>query len=390
MDVRISTELKDESIVAVVNIMDLPHRYIASTPEELYDSVHKCRPIMLIDAKSEAMERIACAIREDAENLMHVSRKGGEQSQAMNTKIDNLIRAAYERRDEIVLCLLGAPGIGKTEAVERFAKEKGVNVTHLILSQVMPNEISGITMPVPETHSMSVFDNDRLASMKDGDILFLDEVLKAQQPVLSACLTLVQERRMMSGRKLPDVMIVAAANPLPTPVALPLEIRQRFMFVNVKFYDEEWLDYMLEEHGIDMRNVIPFLVTDGRSTDWNALTPRSATKIVEWIKAVIDDGEMLDSVLSYCKETFGNRAMDQIKNAVTSAREKEMASALADMIHKASGDNDISKAIEYLSLVEMKKWLKRRIQEMDDDERSKLMEMAKDFDMGFLSEAGEE
>lgn len=390
MEADITVELKDKGIVADIYVMGMPRRYAASTPEKLYDNILKVRPSMLASASTNDMERLAMTVLSNAKELVCLRQRRKEQSKTMSTRIDNLIRAAYERRDEIVLCLLGAPGIGKTEAVERFARKKGVNVTHLILSQVMPNEISGITMPVPETHSMSVFDNDRLASMKDGDILFLDEVLKAQQPVLSACLTLVQERRMMSGRKLPDVMIVAAANPLPTPASLPLEIRQRFMFVDVKFNRDEWVDYMLREHGVDMVPILEFLVTDGSSTKWNALTPRTATKLVEWIKAVADDKEMLGSVISYCEETFGNQATSIIKKAVTYAKDKGMASLLADMIDKVSGDDNASTTMDYLSLNEMKKWLKHRIQEMDDDERSKLMEMAKDFDMGFMGEIGEE
>lgn len=297
----------------------------------------------------------------------------------MNTRIDNLIRAAYERRDEIVLCLLGAPGIGKTEAVERFAKERGVNVTHLILSQVMPNEISGITMPVPESHSMSVFDNDRLASMRDGDILFLDEVLKAQQPVLSACLTLIQERRMMSGRKLADVMIIAAANPLPSAATLPLEIRQRFMFVKVEFVEKEWLDYMMREHGVKLDNVIPYLDVTGEGLHWNSPTPRTATKMVEWMKSVYDDTILLSNVKEYCRSEFGDKFEKAIAKAVNVNMEEDRLYALAGLIDEVNGyvDDERNK----LTLSELKRHLRNTIRSMGEEDMNKLMELAKDFDM---------
>ena len=299
----------------------------------------------------------------------------------MGTRIDNLIRAAYEKRDEIVLCLLGAPGIGKTEAVERFAKERGVNVTHLILSQVMPNEISGITMPVPENHSMSVFDNDRLASMKDGDILFLDEVLKAQQPVLSACLTLIQERRMMSGRKLADVMIIAAANPLPSAATLPLEIRQRFMFVKVEFVKEEWLDYMMREHNVRMDEVVPHLDVTGDGLGWNSPTPRTATKMVEWMKSVYDDTTLLSNVKEYCRSEFSGEFEKAIANAVSESLDKERIYTLADMIAEVNGDDHVADLKDQLSLREMRRYLMGEIKSMDEEELNKLMELAKDFDM---------
>ena len=356
------------------------NNYTASTPEGLYDMVRKVPPVMLSSASTKDIERVALAVMECAEDLVRVRRGKGE-GQTMDTRIDNLIRAAYERRDEIVLCLLGAPGIGKTEAVERFARERGVNVTHLILSQVMPNEISGITMPVPESHSMSVFDNDRLASMKDGDILFLDEVLKAQQPVLSACLTLIQERRMMSGRKLADVMIIAAANPLPSAATLPLEIRQRFMFVKVEFIKEEWLDYMKREHSVRMDDIVPYLDVTGDGLSWNSPTPRTATKMVEWMKSVYDDTILLSSVKEYCRSEFSEKFEEKISKAVSASMEERKLYALAEMIDEVNDNNSVTDLINQLTLHELRRHLSKTIKSMGEEELNKLMKLAKDFDM---------
>ena len=95
-------------------------------------------------------------------------------------------------------------------------KDEGLasgKVVTIIASQILPNEVSGITMPVVEERSMEIFDHFRLSSLKNGDILFFDELLEADQMVLSACLTLIESRELMSGRLLPDVMIVGATNP---------------------------------------------------------------------------------------------------------------------------------------------------------------------------------
>ena len=380
IEVRISTRFKGEGIDATIEGLTMRNNYTASTPEGLYDMVRKVPPVMLSSASTKDIERVALAVMECAEDLVRVRRGKGE-GQTMDTRIDNLIRAAYERRDEIVLCLLGAPGIGKTEAVERFARERGVNVTHLILSQVMPNEISGITMPVPESHSMSVFDNDRLASMKDGDILFLDEVLKAQQPVLSACLTLIQERRMMSGRKLADVMIIAAANPLPSAATLPLEIRQRFMFVKVEFIEEEWLDYMKREHSVRMDDIVPYLDVTGDGLSWNSPTPRTATKMVEWMKSVYDDTILLSSVKEYCRSEFSEKFEEKISKAVSASMEERKLYALAEMIDEVNDNNSVTDLINQLTLHELRRHLSKTIKSMGEEELNKLMKLAKDFDM---------
>ena len=386
LDVDVTVGLHRGELYADIVVGEAPSHYVASTPDRLANSVRRVRPAMLAWVKTKHMEEVISHVREVAEDLTYT--KGDEREMGQN--IDSLIRAAYERRDEIVLCLLGAPGIGKTEAVERFARERGVRVTHLILSQVMPNEISGITMPVPETHSMSVFDNDRLASMEDGDILFLDEVLKAQQPVLSACLTLVQERRMMSGRKLPDVMIIAAANPLPSSATLPLEIRQRFMFVETKFVANEWLDYMLREHGVWMTDAIPYLDVSGEGTGWNSPTPRTVTKMVEWMRSVSDDERRLRSVRGFCQATFNGTLEQIIYDAVRRSREKEMMSDLAGIIDEVRGDVTASFIVDGLSFDEMRAWLRNEIKGMSDEEMGRLMERARDLDMSCLDEDKEE
>ena len=138
-------------------------------------------------------------------------------------------------RDQIVPCFMGCPGIGKTHEIERYAKDRGKKVVHIIASQILPSEVSGITMPDKEAGGMTVYDHVRLSSLKDGDILFFDELLQGQQQVLSACLTLIQERRLMSDKPLPDIMIVAAANPLANPNQLPAAIRDRFLFIGMEF-----------------------------------------------------------------------------------------------------------------------------------------------------------
>lgn len=227
-------------------------------------------------------------------------------------KVYNLIAQADKCRKEIVLCLLGSPGIGKTEAVERYAKDHGRNVVHIIASQILPNEVSGITMPDRETHSMEIFDHYRLSHMKDGDILFFDELLQGQQQVLSACLTLIQERRLMSGKKLPDILIIAAANPLASPMQLRPEIRQRFMFVKVNWQCQKWIEYM-KSKGFKGNKTLEDLarIVAGRMNndkDWNALTPRTATKLCEWMLAAEGD----KAVKQYIDDAFGKEVTNTI------------------------------------------------------------------------------
>lgn len=217
-------------------------------------------------------------------------------------------------RNQIVPCFMGCPGIGKTHEIERYAKDKGKKVVHIIASQILPSEVSGITMPDKEAGGMTVYDHVRLSSLEDGDILFFDELLQGQQQVLSACLTLIQERRLMSDRPLPDIMIVAAANPLANPNQLPLAIRDRFLFIGMEFDFMEWQRYMLENQGIaiesSMRNEID--ASDTNVTGWNAQTPRTVTKLCAFIRNNIGD----DALERFLLDMDINRRL--IKSLITS------------------------------------------------------------------------
>ena len=304
-----------------------------------------------------------------------IGREEEEEAKLNDDRIYNLIEQADKCRKEVVLCLLGKPGIGKTEAVERFARDHGRNVVHIIASQILPSEVSGMTMPNQETKSMDIFDHYRLSHMRDGDILFFDELLKGQQQVLNACLTLIQERRLMSGTKLPDVLIIAAANPLPNPMQLPLEIRQRFMFVNVTWDKGSWCDYM-EGLGFDNRDsvdALSFMIASKmeEGTNWNTLTPRTATKLCLWLR----DSDCSLAVRDYIKAEFGADVLKAIRDAAcgkqVDSAEKQMADTVISVLTPIWHDRDYAEKDELYEVIEKA----RKISSQGDTDVSELASM---------------
>lgn len=296
--VRVTNGMTLQSVVCVSDALDDDH--LLDMLAKAYESIGR--------------DRVALDIRRIAERSSARTGRGTEGSgRLLTSDISRLMEAVDRRRGDIVPCLLGAPGIGKTEGIEEFARTHGRNVVHIIASQVLPTEVSGMTMPNQETHSMDVFDHARLSHMRDGDILFLDELLKGQQQVLSACLTLVQERRLMSGTHLPDVIIVAAANPLASAKMLPEEIRQRFLFVDVEFDASSWCDYMRERGVPHPERLTSKLVTKGDGgAEWNTLTPRTATKLALWYR----DSERDPVVRRVIETEFGDDVLTAITNAL--------------------------------------------------------------------------
>lgn len=247
------------------------------------------------------------------------------------TEFERMIKfldQAWYLKSEIVPCLIGAVGIGKTAAVRQHAKNVGAkNVVTIIASQILPSEVSGITMPDSSTKSMEIYDHYKLSSLQDGDILFFDELLEADQSVLSACLTLIESRMMMSGKLLPDIQIIAATNPTVMPSSLKENIRQRFMFMKFKIDKDSVQSYIQEQTGIKVPKEILSLL-EGKSDKYNILSPRSLTKLCMWISST--PYNELDSLA----KTIDNIWNNGLGTALVEARKKTDNSPKAQVLRK--------------------------------------------------------
>lgn len=195
-----------------------------------------------------------------------------------------------QHRDEMALALMSDPGLSKTSQCKQWCEEHGRQYFEFITSQRMPSEISGMAMPDADTKRMKIYDFDYLLDMKDGDVLAFDEFTNGNIMTLNACLTLIQERNMMSGRKLPSILIVAMGNPQGKCDMLP-QTKQRFLWLDVKFDEETWCDWIKKE-----LNVVPTqpLISVIKNTyksgfgvqDYNYMTARTVTNLLKLAKTV--------------------------------------------------------------------------------------------------------
>lgn len=195
-----------------------------------------------------------------------------------------------QHRDEMALALMSDPGLSKTSQCKQWCEEHGRQYFEFITSQRMPSEISGMAMPDADTKRMKIYDFDYLLDIKDGDVLAFDEFTNGNIMTLNACLTLIQERNMMSGRKLPSILIVAMGNPQGKCDMLP-QTKQRFLWLDVKFDEDTWCDWIKKE-----LNVVPTLklIDIIKSTyrrgfdvqDYNYMTARTVTNLLKLAKTV--------------------------------------------------------------------------------------------------------
>ena len=240
----------------------------------------------------------------DSSNLNKLNNKTEEM------KNENLIRNVLEGiyndetlRNTVIPCFLSDPGLNKSTTIRQFAKEKGVNLVPLILSQRNPNEISGTLMP--HEGKMTYFDYDLLTGMQDGDILFVDEVLNSNTMVLNACLTILMERELISGKKLPNIMIVAASNPQGATRLTPQQ-KQRFVFYNLSLDTRSFKTYLKNKYQIlpEMAKAIVKLIKEESFTskEYNYCSARSLDLAINMmIKNVITP---YDDILKPILNTF--------------------------------------------------------------------------------------
>lgn len=259
------------------------------------------------------------------------------------SEVASVCKEMYDLKEELVPCFIGAPGIGKTQGVYQFAKEIGVNVVTFILSNTVPSEVSGIRMPDAESKKMEVFDDLRMASLQDGDILFLDEILEAPPMIWSACLTLIQDRIMASGRKLPNVFIVAASNPVASPTTIPPSVRDRFAMFDTRFDWNDWCKYFQKKHIVRPYGCLKDRIQSNSNT-YNILTPRKIEKLYQWLNQDPND-RRVQYISSLHDAVVADYLMKMVNHALTP--EQQIIKAIRE------SNIDMPEGLEELSLRKM-------------------------------------
>lgn len=228
------------------------------------------------------------------------------------SRIQDVLEWAYPIRHKCNIVFLGPPGIGKTKSIEAFARKKGVDLVTFILSNTVPSEVSGMRMPDNDNKKMAVFDDERLASMQDGDILFFDEILEAHPTVQQACLTLINDKVLASGRRLPDIMIVAASNEVTRPTQIRGSFRNRFVWYDVSTNAMEIQKWFLHHHRIIVPSYLASYIANPDAGKYNILTPRMFSTITDGIE---ENG--IDATREIIGDMFGAKVWDEIEAMYT-------------------------------------------------------------------------
>jgi len=109
--------------------------------------------------------------------------------------------------------LVGPPGSGKSSVIEDLAGVLGVELHIINVSRLSPLEIEGVQMPHGQDADMHLrmLPATFWTSLKEGDILLMDEFLRGFPEVYSGLLDIFTSRRVGAYR-LPKVFIIGASN----------------------------------------------------------------------------------------------------------------------------------------------------------------------------------
>lgn len=167
------------------------------------------------------------------------------------------------RNPQIVPCLVGPTGIGKTAIVKQVAKELGAELVYFNMAQQnqgdnalpVPHINAGQTLVQYALHHkfQEILDNPN----KDY-LVMCDELARAQIPVLSEWMTVLNERQIQGQKFGNNVRFIAAMNPSSTMkgyedtdyIATEMDPAHltRFHFIYMKEDRLDWLKWAKENN----------------------------------------------------------------------------------------------------------------------------------------------
>ena len=141
----------------------------------------------------------------------------------------------------------GAPGIGKSSLVEKFADEVGLPCVSLLGSQLAPEDIIGIPQIKGDT---SEFLPPKMIARKEPYVLFLDELNACSQEVQKAFYSLIHEKRIGEYHLPEGSIVIGAGNRAKdsaTVKTMSSALINRMFHVQLKASPDQWITWAYEE-----------------------------------------------------------------------------------------------------------------------------------------------
>ena len=146
--------------------------------------------------------------------------------------------------------LHGSPGVGKSDVVRQVAKQRGIELIDLRLSQLDPVDLRGVPSVDTKKHITSWNTPSFLPTDGKG-ILFLDEINSAAQATQAAAYQLVLDRKLGDYVMPPGWAIIAAGNRSTDRAIvnqMSTALKNRFTHLNYEVSNDDWCDWALRNN----------------------------------------------------------------------------------------------------------------------------------------------
>lgn len=214
--------------------------------------------------------------------------------------------------------LVGAHGIGKSEAIEQYAKENNLHCEILMLSLLDESDLLGLPTKVMQgdtpvtSWAVPTWFNRILVAAKEGkrSILLLDEFNRAPSSVLGATLQLVLSKRLNEHVLPSETFITLAINPEDGDYnvqSLDPAMLDRLVVCDVNADAYAWLKWAkannINQKVIDFISKNPNKIHVSPRDGSKGTSPRSWTRLAKYISFVEDSKSDINTY--YLKGSIG-------------------------------------------------------------------------------------
>ena len=193
------------------------------------------------------------------------------------SEIKELIKAQLEMPDEdrIVLCLVGQQGIGKTQAIQQVAKEKGWDYKALYGAQAQVEDLMGIPQ-ISKNEGGKIetdFAKPVFLPSQEKTIFVLEEINRAQLDVQQAVLQLLTDKKIGPHNLPKNTLIIISINPagdnnIYNVDELDPVFINRICTINIEADKDDWVKYAIEKDFND--KIVNFINNEG---EWLSVKP---------------------------------------------------------------------------------------------------------------------
>ena len=230
--------------------------------------------------------------------LIEYGKKGNSR------EIKEILSHIFERNNELnkggksgtPICIWGTHGLGKTQMVKEFAKDRNWKFSYIAPAQFeemgdlhgMPNVID--PNPAVAGDEYTVYSPPDWVPNEEGPgILLIDDMNRADDRILRGCMQLLQNFELSSWKLPPKWQIVVTANPEGGDYSVtPMDgaMITRMLHVTLKFNAKIWAEWA-EKEKVDPRG-IAFVLTYPELINDERTTPRSLTHFFSQIQNLED------------------------------------------------------------------------------------------------------